>query len=82
MLNPIKKLYKDLSNEELILLVKEIQVSDETGTFPEDSLVRDMCRKSAEITGMDMASNLLMTQINICKEASIRWVSVMNYINE
>ena len=79
MLNPIKKLYKDLSNEELILLVKEIQVSDETGVLPIQSLVRDMCRKSAEITGMDMASNLLM---NICKEASIRWVSVMNYIND
>jgi hypothetical protein len=82
MLNPIKKLYQDLSNEELILLVKEIQVSDETGVIPIQSLVRDMCRKSAEITGMDMASNLLMTQINICKEASIRWVSVMNYIND
>ena len=82
MLNPIKKLYKDLSNEELILLVKEIQVSDETGVLPIQSLVRDMRRKSAEITGMDMASNLLMTQINICKEASIRWVSVMNYIND
>ena len=81
-MNPIKKLYRDLSNEELMLLVKELEKSDETGTFPEDSLVRDMCRKSAEITGMDMASNIMMTQINICKEASIRWISVMRYIND
>ena len=81
-MNPIKKLYRDLSKEELMLLVKELEKSDETGTFPEDSLVRDMCRKSAEITGMDMASNIMMTQINICKEASIRWISVMRYIND
>ena len=81
-MNPIKKLYRGLSNEELMLLVKELEKSDETGTFPEDSLVRDMCRKSAEITGMDMASNIMMTQINICKEASIRWISVMRYIND
>jgi len=81
-MNPIKKLYKDLSNEELILLVQELEKSDETGTFPEDSQVREMCRKSAEITGMDMASNIMMTQINICKEASTRWLSVMRYIND
>jgi hypothetical protein len=81
-MNPIKKLYKDLSNEELILLVEEIIKSDETGTFPEDSQVRVMCRKSAEITGMDMASNIMMTQINICKEAATRWVSVMDYMGD
>ena len=75
-MNPIKKLYKDLSNAELMLLVQELEKSDETGTFPEDSKVREMCRKSAEITGMDMASNIMMTQINICKEASIRWLAL------
>ena len=81
-MNPIKKLYKDLSNDELILLVKEIKKADETGIFPEDSQIRVMIRKSAEITGMDASSNILMTQINICKEAAIRWVSAINYMGD
>ena len=73
-MNTIKQLYLDLSNTELTLLIREIRESEVTGVFPDNSLIRDLCRKSANITGMDVSSNLLMVQIGVLKEGSYRWL--------
>ena len=73
-MNPIKQLYSDLTNVELEVLVKEIRESEKTGVFPKESEIRILCRKTSEITKMDVSSNLLMVQLGVLKEAAFRWL--------
>ena len=73
-MNPIKQLYSDLTDVELEVLVKEIRESEETGVFQEESEIRNLCRKTSEITKMDVSSNLLMVQLGVVKEAAFRWL--------
>ena len=83
-MNPINKLYSDLTNDELLFLIDEIIIGEETGSFPIDAKIRDLCRKTAEITGMDISSNLMIVQIGVLKESAFRWKalqeSIKNYI--
>jgi hypothetical protein len=76
-MEPIKQLFSDLSDEELILTIKEIKESDVTGLFPENTNVRALCQELTKITKMDVSSHLLMVQINILKEGSYRWLKTI-----
>jgi hypothetical protein len=73
-MNEISKLYADLSDDEIKLSVREIKEAEKTGIFPDNSMVRKLCRETAKLTQMDVSSNLLMVQINILKQASYRWL--------
>ena len=81
-MNPIKQLFSDLSDEELILTINEIKESDVTGVFPDNSNVRALCQESANITNMDVSSNLLMVQLNILKEGAYRWLDCRNILEK
>ena len=81
-MNPIKQLFSDLSDEELILTINEIKECDVTGILPDNSNVRELCRESAKITNMDVSSNLLMVQINILKEGAYRWLDYRNILEK
>lgn len=73
-MNPITELYKNLHDVELKIMVEEIREAEKTGTFGNDSEIRKLCRKTSEITGMDVSSNLLMVQMGVLKEAAFRWL--------
>jgi hypothetical protein len=73
-MNPITELYKNLHDVELKIMVEEIKESEKTGTFGDDSEIRQLCRKTSEITGMDVSSNLLMVQMGVLKESAFRWL--------
>jgi hypothetical protein len=49
-MNPIKKLYSDLTDEQVISGILEIKDADITGIIPNDSIIRELCRESAKIT--------------------------------
>jgi hypothetical protein len=73
-MNPIAELYKNLNDTELTIIIGEIRESEKTGVFQEESQIRNLCRKTSEITGMDISSNLLMVQMGVLKEAAFRWL--------
>ena len=74
-MNDIKKLYSDLSDDKLRMAVKEIENAEQTGVFGDDSIIRNLCKETANITNMDVSSNLLMVQFGILKEAAYRWMN-------
>lgn len=73
-MNPITELYSNLHDVELKIMVTEIREAEKTGVFGNDSEIRKLCRKTAEITGMDVSSNLLMVQLGVLKESAFRWL--------
>lgn len=77
-MSDIKKLYSDLSDDELRIAVEEIKNAEMTGVFGDDSIIRNLCRETAKITNMDISSNLLMVQIGLLKEAAYRWILTLN----
>lgn len=74
IINPITELYKNLHDVELKIIIEEIRESEKTGTFGNDSEIRKLCRKTSEITRIDVSSNLLMVQMGVLKEAAFRWL--------
>lgn len=72
-MNQIKDIFTRLTEAELIELLTEMRIADDKGYYENDSKVRDLCREVAEITGMDLSSNLMHTQMQILKEAAYRW---------
>ena len=74
-MNPIQKVFNDLTDNELKEMVSEIQECEKTGVFEDDSQIRSLCRVVGEITGMDVSSNLLTVQFGVLKECAFRWVN-------
>ena len=81
-MNPIKQLFSDLSDEEVIIGINEIKDAETTGVFQNDSISRELCRKSSKITGMDVSSNLLHTQVGILKEGAYRWLDCRDILEK
>jgi hypothetical protein len=81
-MNPIKKLYTDLTDEQVISGILEIKDAEITGIIPNDSIIRELCRESAKITGMDVSSNMLHTQVGILKEGAMRWLDCRNVLEK
>ena len=74
--NPIVKLFSNLSDEDVMQALNEYIEAESTGIFSDDSMVRKLARQCSEITLMDTSSNLLMVQMNVLIEGSLRWMSI------
>lgn len=70
-MNQIQQMYNAISNEELMEAIREIQQSEETGII--GHTVRKYARASSIITNSETSTELLMTQINLLKQAAFRW---------
>lgn len=71
--NPINKLFKEISDEELRQSIREIQEDEKTG-FICDGVVRKYAKETVSITGESFSSILMHTQINLLREAAYRWI--------
>jgi hypothetical protein len=71
--NSITELYRSLSTNDIIKVINEIEYCETNGSFPEYSLIRELCKRTATITGLDVSSNLMHVQMGVLKEASFRW---------
>jgi hypothetical protein len=80
-MNPITELFKNLHDVELKIMIEEIREAEKTGTFGNDSQIRDLCRKTSEITGIDVSSNLLIVQMGVLKMAAFRWLEKLETEN-
>ena len=74
MENPIRKIFSDMSNDELLQGISEILDSEKSGVIPLDSVIRKYCDLCKEHTQSSSSSlELFMTTTNILREGSIRF---------
>ena len=73
-MNKVVEIYRSLTDNEVKELVQEMSECDVTGHFTENSKIRELCKTVAKVTGLDVSSNLLMTQMAVYKEAANRWL--------
>jgi hypothetical protein len=73
MKNDLKELYDSLTNKELLVIMNEIKEAELTGSYPEDSAIRALSNKASQITKTDTASMLMLTQLNVFRQAAYRW---------
>lgn len=78
-MNPIKKMFDDISDAELCDAISEIKESETNGIIKKDGIVRKYSKLSGEITGGATTTDFYMVQINLLKQAAYRWVD--NYCN-
>ena len=74
-MNQVQEIFTGLTDHELEVIIHEIKRAETTGVFGDQSSIRELCRRVAVTTGMDVSSNLLMVQIGVLKEAAYRWVN-------
>ena len=74
MKNELNELYDSLTNKELLVIMSEIKEAESTGSYPEDSAIRALSTKASQITKTDTASMLMLTQMNVFRQAALRWV--------
>ncbi len=77
-MNEILKLYTSLSDSDLLEAIEEIKYCEFHGFYPENSMIRELAKKTAEITLQDISSNLLMVQMGVLKEGAFRWSNLLN----
>ena len=72
-MNPIKKMFSEISDSELKQAILEIKESDDSGII-EDGVVRKYAKKLSEINNLNVSNNLDSTQNKILKEFAYRFV--------
>lgn len=78
-MNLITEIFKDLTDEELVICI--IEIDDPDGKIPSDSLFRTIIEKVRLITKSDSYStDLLLCQMNIFKEGAMRFIKLKNKI--
>ena len=73
----IAKLFSDLTDEELLVLIEEFTYCEENGFYPEEAYLRELCKNVSRITGLDVSSNLMMVQLNVLRECALRWKKII-----
>lgn len=73
----IAKIFSDLTDEELLILMGEFTFCEEHGFYPEDALLRELCKNVSSITGLDVSSNIMMVQLNFLRECALRWKKII-----
>lgn len=68
----INDLFKQMTEEELIQAVTEIEESETTGAIKEDGIIRKYLQLSCDMLG-DTSIQLFTTIINIMATATFRW---------
>lgn len=74
-MNPIVKLFTDITDAELKEAILEMIEDEKTGTIRTDGVVIKYALLCADITSTSVSTNLFMAHVNLTKEAAFRWVS-------
>lgn len=79
-MNAITKLFEDLTDNQLIEAVSQIQEDEPKGIIRSGGYVRELTRKFSEITGENNTIHLTMVQMSIFREAAIRFSNRKVYV--
>lgn len=73
-MDEIKKLFENISDEELLLAVSEIKEDSESGIIRE-GVVRKYSKLACEMTNEPrLSTHLYLSEISILKQAAFRWL--------
>ena len=72
-MNPILKIFTDLTDKELYNAVNDIDQAEKTGAYNNDSIIRNLARSVSEINQQDISMNLFIAQVSVLREVSKRW---------
>jgi oligoribonuclease (3'-5' exoribonuclease) len=78
MTNKVTKIFSDMTDEELVLVIAEMKEDDPQGIIRENGIVRSKCKMVHNITGGNIYEHLMMVQISIIKEAAYRFTPTMD----
>lgn len=79
-MNPINKIFNDLSDSDLICAMSELSECDETGILP-SGVTRDCANKVKDIT-QQRGLDIMTAQILIYKECATRWLHTRKQLAE
>lgn len=72
-MNPILQIFTQLTNDELYSAINDIDKAEQSGAYEDDSIIRNLAIKVAEINQQDVSINLFITQVSVLREVSKRW---------
>lgn len=72
MANPVSEIYSNLPDEELENIIKEIHLSETSGTFEESSCLKKLVNKVRELTKQDVSSSIFGVIVSCLKEYAFR----------
>jgi oligoribonuclease (3'-5' exoribonuclease) len=78
MLNEVTKIFSDMTDEELVLVIDEMREDDPLGIIRENGIVRSKCKMVHDIVGGNTYEHLMMVQVSILREAAYRFTPTMD----
>ena len=73
MRNKVTKIFSDMTDEELVLVIDEMKEDAPQGIIRENGIVRSKCKMVHAIVGGNVYEHLTMVQVSIMKEAAYRF---------
>lgn len=77
MVNEIKKVFSDMSNEELSQVIQEMKEDGPQGIIRMEGVIREKCKMIQKIVGGDTYERIMMVQFSILQEAAYRFTPTM-----
>jgi hypothetical protein len=78
MPNQVTKIFSDMSDEELVVVIQEMKEDGLQGIIRMEGIVREKCKMVQEITGGNAYEHLMMAQFSILQEAAYRFTPTMD----
>ena len=80
MTNKVTKVFSDMTDEELVLVIDEMREDDPLGIIRENGIVRSKCKMVHDIVGVGGSTyeHLTMVQVSILREAAYRFTPTMD----
>ena len=78
MLNEVTKIFSDMTDEELVLVIDEMREDDPLGIIRENGIVRSKCKMVQDIVGGNTYEHLMMVQVSILRESAYRFTPTMD----
>lgn len=78
MTNKVTRVFSDMTDEELVLVIDEMREDDPQGIIRENGIVRSKCKMVHAIVGGNTYDHLTMVQVSILREAAYRFTPTMD----
>jgi oligoribonuclease (3'-5' exoribonuclease) len=78
MTNKVTKIFSDMTDEELVLVIDEMKEDTPQGIIRENGIIRSKCKMVHDIVGGNTYEHMMMVQVSIIKEAAYRFTPTMD----
>jgi hypothetical protein len=76
--NPIKSIFTNLTDDDLVLSIQEMKEDESLGVIRENGYVRNLCKQIHNFVGGNVYEHMIMVQVSLYKEASFRFTPTMD----